>query len=85
MDAGGFFVDGTRLGMCGCKSLPTHHGGTCCRIQRCTGMSLGDEVAGVAFSPREFFCPSLCNTRCQGGVLAELASFFMRQSMVASR
>ena len=62
-------------GMCGCIFLQTRPRGTCCRIQRCTGMSRGDEVAGAA--------PSLCNDWCQGGV-AEHASFFMRQSTVAS-
>ena len=48
---------GMKRGMCGCISLQTRHGGTCCRIQRCTGMSLGDEAARAAFSPLGVFLP----------------------------
>ena len=36
---------GTKRDMCGCISLQSRHGGTCCRIQRCTGTSWGDAVA----------------------------------------
>ena len=60
---------------------PVEQGGT---VQRCTATLQGDEVAGMAFSfLGSFFCPSLCNDRCQGRVQAERASLFMRQSTVA--
>ena len=53
---------GTKRDMCGCIFPQTSPGGTCSRIQRCTGMSRGDEVAGVAFSPCSFFARRCATT-----------------------
>ena len=46
---------GTRRGMCGFRCLPTRPGGTCCRIQRYTGMIRGDGFLGFHMGCGCFF------------------------------